>query len=41
VIVNPRDVVGVPTNAGASTEKFRCCRYVIDTRVPESVKTNV
>jgi hypothetical protein len=40
VIVNPRDVVGVPTNAGASTEKFRCCRYVIDSYLPESAQTN-
>jgi hypothetical protein len=29
VIVNPRDVVGVPTGA-LNSEKFRCCRYVID-----------
>lgn len=27
--VNPRDVVGVPVHVGGS-EKFRCCRYVID-----------
>jgi hypothetical protein len=29
VIINPRDVVGVPVHVSGS-EKFRCCRYVID-----------
>jgi hypothetical protein len=43
VIVNPRDVVGVPTAVHGS-EKFRCCRYLIDSiatgRDNEAVRTN-
>jgi hypothetical protein len=34
VIVNPRDVVGVPSGVSAS-RKFRCCRYVIDEQITE------
>lgn len=43
VIVNPRDVVGVPTEVGGG-QKFRCCRYRIDSIATapdsEAVKTN-
>jgi hypothetical protein len=43
VIVNPRDVVGVPTGVSGS-EKFRCCRYRIDSTVTardnEGITTN-
>jgi hypothetical protein len=34
VIVNPRDVVGVPSGVSGS-QKFRCCRYVIDEKITE------
>lgn len=43
LIVNPRDVVGVPTEVGGSA-KFRCCRYEIQSvatgRSTEEAATN-
>jgi Bacterial regulatory protein, arsR family len=43
VIVNPRDVVGVPASVRGS-QKFRCCRYTIDSvatgKDTEPVATN-
>lgn len=43
VVVNPRDVVGVPVHVGGSS-KFRCCRYQIEGiatgRSTEEVATN-